>query len=370
MHRKNAAGEQPANVVREAWWRWQVKDVIRPSCARLTWCVGLVGLVALPLLDKDVAASGGGAQARPAADSARPVARTPWGDPDLQGIWTNTTSTPFERPAELADRSELTAAEVAKLEEEDRTRLAAASTRSVGGPDHWYELGKRASQTSHVVDPPDGRVPALTAEAQNRRPIGTIQRERFDSLEDLSSWDRCITRGIPGSMLPTFYNNNYQILQVPGYVVILYEMIHDARIIPVDGRPHLRSTMRQWMGDSRGRWEGDTLVVEVTNYTDRTSIHTVRSIAARVAHSHELRLVERFRRVDADTIDYRFTVDDPKTFTRPWTAAIPMTRKGAPDRILEYACHEGNRAIPTILNGSAAQAQEAGTGAGGVRPAR
>jgi len=340
-------------------------DSIRPSSARLGNVVGLLGLMALPLVDPGEAASG--TQARRAGETSRPVSRTAWGDPDLQGIWTNTSSTPFERPSLLADRSELTAAEVAQLEEEDRKRVAANAPTSVSGPEHWYEIGKRASQASHVVDPPDGRVPALTAEAQKRRVIGTIHRDRFDSVEDLSSWDRCITRGIPGSMLPTLYNNNYQILQVPGYVVILYEMIHDVRIIPVDGRPHFPSTMRQWMGDSRGRWEGDTLVVEVTNYTDRTSIHPVRSIASKVAHSRDLRLVERFSRVDADTIDYRFTVHDPQTFTRPWTVAIPMTRKDAPDRILEYACHEGNRAIPTILNGSAARADKAPTGAAGAR---
>jgi hypothetical protein len=170
-------------------------------------------------------------------------------------------------------------------------------------------------------------------------------------------------------MLPTFYNNNYQILQSPGYVVILYEMIHEARVIPVDGRAHLSDNVRQWMGDSRGRWEGDTLVVDVTNFTDKTPVHPTRGLASRVAHSRDLRVVERFRRVDAETIDYRFTVEDPTTFTRSWTAAIPMTRHGAPDRILEYACHEGNYAVPHILSGSRADAT-ASTTAGQRDPVR
>src|SRR5262249_35006158 len=160
--------------------------------------------------------------------------------------------------------------------------------------------------------------------------------------EDLSVWDRCITRGVPGSMLPTLYNNNYQILQTPGYVVILYEMIHDARIIPLDGRPHLPSRIRQWMGDSRARREGNTRVVEVTNFTDKTPVHTIQGIAARVNHSEDLRVVERFTRVKADTIDYQVTIEDPRTFTKSWTVSLPMTTEGSPERILEYACHEGN----------------------------
>jgi hypothetical protein len=164
-------------------------------------------------------------------------------------------------------------------------------------------------------------------------------------------------------MLPTFYNNNYQILQVPGYIVILYEMIHDARVIPLDGRPHLSGGMRQWMGDSRGRWEGETLVVEVTNFTDKTPVHAVRGVASRVAHSDALRITERFTRVDAETIDYRVTIDDPKTFGQTWAVRIPMTTRGAPERIFEYACHEGNYAVPNILSGSRAH-EAGGRGAG------
>jgi hypothetical protein len=286
-------------------------------------------------------------------------ARTPWGDPDLQGIWTNNTATPFERPAELSGRERLTEAEVTALQEQDRQRAAQNNQGAVSGPEHWYEHhGVRSEQTSLVVDPADGKVPPLTSEAQKRVVIGTVNRAEFSTWQELSPWDRCITRGVPGSILPTFYNNNYQILQVPGYIVILYEMIHDARIIPLDGRPHLSGGMRQWMGDSRGRWEGETLVVEVTNFTDKTPVHAVRGVASRVAHSDALRVTERFTRVDAETIDYRVTIEDPQTFGQSWAVQIPMTTRGAPERIFEYACHEGNYAVPNILSGS--RAHEAG----------
>jgi hypothetical protein len=186
------------------------------------------------------------------------------------------------------------------------------------------------------------------------------------SWEDLNAYDRCITRGLPGAMIPGFYNHNYQILQAPGYVAILVEMIHDVRIIPVDGRPHLGPGLRQWMGDSRGRWEGQTLVVETMNFNDK--IQEVTGNAMRlpsgepiggryhaVFATRGLKLVERFTRVDADTIDYRFTVTDPATFTRPWTAVTPMMRINEP--LFEYACHEGNYAVPNMLRGARAQEQ-------------
>ncbi len=308
----------------------------------------------------------GQGQGGPAESYAAP--RTAWGDPDLQGIWSNTTSTPFERPAEFGERQFLTDEEFAAAQAEAVARVQAAEVSSnegsTAGPDHWYEhLGKVSNRTSQVIDPPDGQVPALTAEARERHIIGTVNRERlamsFDSWEDLSPWDRCITRSIPGSMFPTFYNNNYQILQIPGYVVILYEMIHDARIIPVDGRPALDGGVRQWMGDSRGRWEGDTLVVEVGNFTDQTPLHPVRGEPSQVAHSADLRVVERFTRVDPYTIEYEVTIDDPRTFVRDWTVALPLTSAGAPDHMLEYACQEGQQAVRNILSGARAQERRA-----------
>jgi hypothetical protein len=296
-------------------------------------------------------------RAQTAAAKKWTVSRTPWGDPDLGGVWTNTTSTPFERPSEFGEREFLTEEEFAKAREQakkqERDAIVGKNAPAASGPEHWYEhKGKISNRTSHVVDPPDGKVPPLTAEAQKRRPVGTVNRKEFDSWEDLSPWDRCITRGVPGSMLPTLYNNNYQILQIPGYVVILYEMIHDARIIPVDGRPHVPTAIRQWMGDSRGHWEGDTLVVEVTNFTNKTIIHPTRTIASSVRHSEDLHVVERFTRVDANVMNYQFTVDDPYTFTHSWAGTIPMTTDGAPDHIFEYACHEGNRAMSNSLSGS------------------
>jgi hypothetical protein len=202
------------------------------------------------------------------------------------------------------------------------------------------------------VDPPDGRVPVKPdAEKQRDRNLTNV-----DTYEFMSPWDRCITRG-PGAMFPAGYNNAYKIVQTPGYVVILYEMIHEARIIPIDGRPHLDKSVRLWTGDPRGHWDGNTLVVETTNFNALGWIAT-NAASARirgVPHSEALRLVERFTRVDADTIGYEVTVDDPNVFTRPWTVSIPLSRDES-YQIFEYACHEGNRAIEHVL--SAARAAE------------
>jgi hypothetical protein len=315
----------------------------------------------VPLLAAMLPALVPAVEAQSAATQPSAVARTPWGDPDFQGIWTNNTATPFERPNEFAGRERLTDVELAELQAREQKRADQNNPAGISGPEHWYEhlAGKRSNRTSMVVEPSDGKVPSLTSEAEKKPVIGTVNRSEFRTWEDLSPWDRCITRGLPGSMLPTFYNNNYQILQAPGYVAIIYEMIHDARIIPLDGRPHLSGTFRQWMGDSRGRWEGNTLVVEVTNFTDKTPIHPVRGLASKVAHSTALRLVERFTRIDPNTIEYEFRVDDALTFTRPWTASIPMTTQGAPETLFEYACHEGNYAVPHILSGARAHQDDA-----------
>ncbi len=277
--------------------------------------------------------------------------RTAWGDPDLQGIWTNANITPFERPKEFADRQVLTEQEAAEFEAQTNQRNSIDRPPPPGNPggynQFWFDRGTKTvptRQTSLVVDPPDGRVPAFIPEAQKRADARAQYRRDHpaDSWEDVSLFTRCLTRGLPGAMTPGFYNHNYQILQAPGYVAILVEMIHDVRIIPVDERSHLAPSIRQWMGDSRGRWEGDTLIVETTNFSPKAEYRGA---------STNLSLVERFRRVDADTIHYEFTVEDPTTWTRPWTAAIPMTKDGAPDRIFEYACHEGNYGIVNILAG-------------------
>ena len=283
--------------------------------------------------------------------------RTPWGDPDLQGLWTNATITPFERPAELSGKPVLTEQEAADYEQ--RTNQARDADNRAGGTEadlgraynqFWYDRGTKvveSRRTSLVVDPPDGRVPPLTPDAQHRTDARAAMRRRSpaDGPENRSLAERCIlwpTAGPP--MLPSGYNNNYQILQTPGYVVILVEMIHDVRIIPLDGRPHAPQDIRQWMGDSRGRWDGNTLVVTTTNFTGKTNFR---------GSSDKLRLVERFTRADADTINYEFTVEDPSSFTKPWTAAIPMTKTDGP--IFEYACHEGNYGMTNLLSGARAE---------------
>ena len=286
--------------------------------------------------------------------------RTPDGQPDLQGMWTNATITPFERPRALADKAFLTEQEAAALEHQSVERRAKADSNPTPGDvgsynDVWFDSGTKvvgSRRTSLVIDPPDGRVP-LKPEAEAERDRNLTNE---DSYELMSPWDRCITRG-PGRMFPAGYNNAYQILQTPGYVVILHEMIHEARIIPVDGRPHVDKSIQLWTGDPRGRWEGSTLVVETTNFTDRGWIAT-NAASGRirgVPHSDALRLVERFARVDADTISYEVTIEDANVYTRPWTVAIPLSRDDS-YQMFEYACHEGNRAIEHVL--SAARAAE------------
>ena len=303
------------------------------------------------------------------AEAGPAVPPTAWGDPDLQGTWTNTTTTPLQRPLELAGRERLTLEERAELDEvRARTEARACATElvvlqhpppatSTGSYNSfWLEQGTRTLQTSLIVDPPDGRLPAVTPRAQRRADPLAAARAAASypaTWEEPSVFERCITRGLPAAMMPGFYNHNYQILQTPDYVVIHAEMLHDARIVPLDGRPHLPAGVRQWLGDSRGRWEGDTLVVETTNFTDKVYERRVSNTV--FGASRAMRLVERFTRVDADTLDYRFTVIDPTTFERPWTAAIPMTALDAP--ILEYACHEGNYSMENMLRGARAQEQ-------------
>ena len=295
--------------------------------------------------------------------------RTPDGQPDLQGIWSNATITPLERPKELAGKQFFTGQEAGEyekriLQESNKDRRDGDREADVGRAynDAWWDRGTRVvptRRTSMVVDPADGRVPALTPAAQQREAarIEALRRPARGP-EDRGLPERCIqwpTAGPP--MLPSAYNNNYQILQTPGYVVILIEMIHDVRIIPLDGRPHLASSIRQWLGDSRGHWEGDELVVDTTNFTDKTPFR---------GSDRNLHLVERFKRIDAETILYRFTVDDPTAFTKPWSGEAPMTRTPGP--IYEYACHEGNYGMTNILSGARADEKAAEEAAkGGVK---
>ncbi len=290
--------------------------------------------------------------------------RTAWGDPDLHGTWTNETITPFERPVSMANKPFLTEAEAAALEARSALQRENADSTSRAGDvgnynQVWFDSGTKVVSTlrsSLVVDPPDGRGPL--------RPEALQQREEYDArngdaADFMSPWDRCITRGMPGGLFPAGYNSGYQILQIPGYVLIHYEMIHAARIIPTDGRAHLPSHLRFWDGDSVGHWEGNTLVVDVTNYNGKGWIAT-NAAAGRmrgVLQSDALHVVERFTRVSANTIHYDVTIDDPKMSTRQWKLAIQLERD---DRyqLFEYACHEGNHAVENVLR--AARAAEAG----------
>ncbi|HJZ75610.1 MAG TPA: hypothetical protein VKE51_27945 [Vicinamibacterales bacterium] len=291
------------------------------------------------------------------------AAKTADGQPDLQGVWTNATLTPFERPAAQRDKEFLSEAEAAQIEQRaaaSREEEAPPRAGDVGNYNQfWFDSGEHVvstRRTSLVVDPPDGRVP-VRPEAEASRDYASAHLG--DSYEFMSVWDRCITRGVPGGMFPAGYNNAYQIVQSPGYVVIHYEMIHEARIIPIDGRPHLPASVRSWNGDSRGRWDGNTLVVDTTNYNDKGWITTA-AAGGRIKgirQSESLHVVERFARIDKDTIDYQATIDDPKSFTRPWTVAIPLHRN--PEyRLYEYACHEGNRAVEGVLRGARAADKE------------
>ena len=299
--------------------------------------------------------------------------RTPWGDPDLQGIWPGNMGVPMQRPVEMGERTQLTDGEFAKREAQaaaqakaDAELFVTGRGGGIGGPSHWVERGQPTRQTSLVIDPPNGRLPALTAAAEKRRkearggrgPTGEWRGEA-DTYEDLNIYYRCITRGVLGSVIPVIYGNGNEIVQGPGYVVFRNEMIHESRVIPLDGRPHPSQAIRMYMGDSRGHWEGETLVVETTNFTDRVAIG---SNGAGYPgdpgyHSEALRLVERFTRTGEHSLNYQATVDDPQTWVRPWTLLIPLTR-GTDAHLHEYACHEGNYAMSNILSG--ARSDEAG----------
>lgn len=277
----------------------------------------------------------------PDPTSAAPAAnwtpqRTPDGQPDIQGMWTNYTNTPFE-----------------VFDETDKPEFYGGDVDGKGagtGPGFIADTFGRTlpKGRSLVVDPPSGRVPIMPwAEQQRDYRLLHIQ----DDWVNFTPWERCITRGVPGGIFPPGYGAGYQILQGPGYVAIIYEMIHEARIIPLDGRPHLHSNFNLWNGDSRGRWEGNTLVVDITNYNDKgtvaTNVATQRVRA--IPQSEQLHAVERFTRVDEHTMNYEVTIEDPKVFTAPWKVAMPLNLE--PDyKIFEYACHEGNHAVPNTLS--------------------
>jgi len=347
---------------------------------RVVASVGMTAVIAL-------ASTGFGGQApalrnqQPTAPSASKPAvrtwtppRTPWGDPDLQGNFTNLyeVGTPFERPDEFAGRrlDDVKGDELAQIRRGIQERTRAEQLAGEIGGTRWIWLDSldhaKGSMAWFVVDPPDGKIPPTTAGAQRRvaaraNARRTSSRGPADSYEDRSLYDRCITRGLPGSMMPVIYGNSYQIVQGQGFVAIRYEMIHETRVIPLDGHPHVSKNIRLDMGDARGRWEGDTLVVETTNFRDRS--------AYRQANAETLRLVERFTRTAPNQVRWAVTVEDPTTWTRPWTFAMPLTMSDN-EPLMPYECHEGNYAIPNILSGARAEEKAAAEDAkkGIVRP--
>ena len=306
-------------------------------------------------------AAAGSAETRPVAEPAYRAPRTPDGQPDISGIWTNDTLTPLERPRELGDKAFYTAEEAAEVERRStgmrdgdhapgRQRTATGGSLDRGYNFFWFDPRDHivpTRRTSMVSDPASGRVPTRPA-AEER--AAWLVANRSASYLNMSPYSWCITRGVPGSMLPNSYNTGNHIFQVPGYVIIVYEMVREPRIIPLDGRPHVDPRIRQWMGDARGRWEGETLVVETTHFTEKGWI-TPNQNAGRmhgVPVSRSLRLVERFTRVAEHALDWQVRVEDPEVYTEPWTLKLPLKRDMS-YTLYEYACHEGNRAVSNIL---------------------
>jgi hypothetical protein len=302
------------------------------------------------------------AQAPPAAKPSYRATRTAWGAPDIHGDYTNKdeANTPLERPAQLAGRDpkDFTDADLSKLarERSDAARQIAAGiggAETGAGPTHWYDhLAARGSRPWFILDPPDGQLPSLTPQAQRREAAIALLNDarngegRADSPDDRSMYDRCITRGLPGSMMPAIYGNAYQIVQTRETIAIRYEMIHETRLIPLDGHAHAGPHLRLLMGDARGRFDGDTLIVETTNFTSRTHFGYNNRY-----NSERLKLVERFTPIAPGKLNWEVTVNDPEVWTRPWTFAMTLTKDDT-QPIFEYACHEGNYGLRDILSGA------------------
>jgi hypothetical protein len=276
--------------------------------------------------------------------------KTPWGDPDLQGLWPGSLNIPLQRPASFGERNVLTDKELAERDAQEKTRVENG---------HWIEYYAATRQASLIVDPKDGRLPPMTAEAAKRNremrdglgppSLGGVE-QRADSWLDFDLWGRCITKGLIGSMIPgNLYNKGNQIVQAPGYFVIRNEMVHETRVIPLDGRPHLGHDVRTYMGDGRGHWDGNTLVVETTNFVKDIGMNGINQALL----TDKLRVVERWTRTAQDELTYEATVEDPGTWTRPWTMLVPF--KLDPSYALyEYACHEANYGLSDILKGARA----------------
>lgn len=298
--------------------------------------------------------------------------RTPWGDPDLQGVWNDATSTPMQRPNGVGEKDVLSEADAAEFQDQlafdltrDRRDGSAAIDVNRAYNEHWMDSRRLKitadHRTSLIVDPPDGRIPALlplSPERQKARAAAASANARFNAglpntYRDFSLPVRCIIRTDSPPYLPTIYNNDFQVFQSPGYVVIAPEMIHSARVIPLAGQPHLGRNLRQWLGDSRGHWEGPTLIVETTNFRSDDGV------IFQGASPETFRITERFTRVDGNTLNYEFTVSDPTTWTSPWSARIPWTKIDPDEQMYEYACHEDNYDLAHFLSGARSREKKA-----------
>jgi hypothetical protein len=311
----------------------------------ITLTLGLTGIVGTAQTQTAPAAQTRTAAAAPTSAAKSKVPRTPWGDPDLQGTWDYRTITPLERAREFGTREFYTEEEKKTLEARAGRRMDAPPEEIRPGLNHaqwWTDPGRFISdgyRTSLIVDPPDGRIPALTAEGRARQGRAPNRNNAVNaSWLDRGNQERCITYGLPSASLPTLYNNNIQIVQAPGTAVIVHEMIHEARVVPLDGRPRLNENVRAWIGDSRGHWEGDTLVVETTNFNGKNSYR---------GSTTGLHLVERYTRVDEGRLELRLTVSDPAIWERPWTVLLPM--RPTEGELIEYSCHEHNLSMVNIL---------------------
>ena len=323
--------------------------------------LGAQGPVKVPTAPKPV---------EPAAKRAWTVPRTPWGDPDLQGIWNDATSTPLQRPNKYAGKDVLTDEEAAGFEQElandlNRDRRDGGNAIDVNRAYNEHRMDSKRlkatadKRTSLIIDPADGRLPSqvpVPPEVQKQRAARAEAAKRFAdglpySVDDMSLPVRCIIRTDSPPYLPTIYNNDFMIFQSPGQVVIAPEMIHSARVIPVDGKPHLNQKLNQWLGDSRGRWDGDTLVVETTNFRREDGVTFLNT------NPETYKITERFKRIGPDAIAYTFTVEDPQTWTRPWTAMVPWNRTS--DQMYEYECHESNYDLVHLLTGARAREAQA-----------
>ena len=318
-------------------------------CGRVAAIVAVVVAVAVPVAGQSSAAG-------PKASTSSTVPRTADGHPDLQGVWLFATLTPLQRPDNLAGRTHLTDEEIATIEERAGNRK---ETFGLFPDEAHYSWDKRSSL---IVDPPDGKIPAMTPDGQKRQDVLSARRKAVEHPEDLPIYERCIVGFNSGPpVLPGGYNQHMQLVQTRDYLMMHVEMVHEARIIPLDGRPQLPNQLRQWNGSSRARWEGDTLVVTSTNFKHATGTLVLDGNLARTgigwSPDENLALTERFTRLDNDRMYYEFTIDDPTVWAKPWTARIPLTRKDT--RLFEYACHEGNHDFGFILSGARKLEQEA-----------